>query len=245
MLKFILSSSVSRGAGAALGLFALGLLATPAAAVPVDVTYDITSLSITSPGLGGAQTLGLVPGSGTIKVRFASGTAGGHVSAGALHVVSGAFQLTNTFTSTILGNPISFSGFQDLTIPGSGGGNVTAAGAFTLGTVAHIASGFVHCGGAICPLAGFSSSVVQPATSGLRPLNITAGIIAGFPSLGPQIFNGAGNAGTGGGQPLILSITGQEISRTVVPEPGTGLLVGLGLVGLGITGSAFGARRRR
>lgn len=244
MLNSILSSFGPRGARAAAGLFAFCLFATPATAVPVDVTYQLDSLSITSATLG-LQTLGLVPGSGTITVRFANGTAGGHVGAGAMHVVSGAFQLTNTFSATIFGNPLVFSGFQSLTIPGSGGGNATAGGAFTLGTVAHIASGFLHCAGAICPLAGFYSSVVQPVTSGLRPLNITAGIISGFPSVGPQIFNGAGTAGTGGGYALGLSITGQEISRTVVPEPGTALLVGLGLAGLGVTGGAFGARRRR
>ena len=53
--------------------------------------------------------------------------------------------------------------------------------------------------------------------------------------MGPQNFVGAGTGGmTPQGGFEQITVTGQEIGRVHVPEPGTGLLVGLGLTGLGI-----------
>jgi len=234
MLSLVLKS-VRRPRTVLLGLAVLLLLAPSAGAVPVAITYDI-QVGYTSALAGGATVLS---GTGQLTVRV-PGTAGGHVSAGNLRVLSGFVSLTNNLT---LGT-VMVTGNQFATFGNFGKGAVTAGGAFNLSTVGHIVSGQVHCSGALCGLAGFVPSVTQFLTSGPRPLVITLGNIAGFPSLGPQSFTGMGNGNTAY-QNLGLNITGQEVSRAVVPEPSTGLLLGLGLVGLGASGGLFRVRRRR
>jgi len=249
MLKSILSLVPA----AAIAVFALGH-AAPASAVPVNVTYDIgfigTSLAAGGQGVqfGGSDAVGLCNGSpcgGQITIQWFNGTVGGHVSAGNGHVVGGFVSATSNYVLDIGIGILTFSGTTTATFGGSGFARATAGGGFVLNTVGHIGSGFVQCNGALCSLAGLPSGVPVPLTSGPRTLHVSVGAItAGFPSLGPQSFAGTGMA-SGAGNVLTLLVTGQEVSRTVVPEPGTGLLVGLGLAGLGMTGGAFGARRRR
>lgn len=234
-------SSISKpiAAGAAIGVLAVLIGFAPARAVPVAVTYSI-NLTFFSPAAG----TNVLQGPGSLTVEFANGTAGGHVSAGSLHVVSGTAMLTNNFAIVILGNPVTFTGAQ-LNTFASGMGNVTAGGLFNLTTVGHIASGMIHCAGALCGFAGFTASVPQNLTSGPRTVNIINGALAGFPSLGPQTFAAAGTGGpTPQGGVLQLTATGQEVGRVVVPEPGTGLLLGLGLAGFGIALTSWRARQR-
>ena len=161
--------------------------------MPVNVTYDI-NLSYVSPAAGPTPVL---QGPGSLTVQFANGTAGGHVGAGPLHVVSGTAMLANNFTVMALGQQLVFTGTQKIVFPGSGMGTVTGGGLFNLGTVGHIASGFIHCGGpggAFCFLAGFTASVNAPLTSGPQAFNLNNPLNAliGFPSLGPQTFMAAG-----------------------------------------------------
>jgi len=237
----VLSSISKLLSGSLIGVAALVAVA-PARALPVSVTYNM-QYSFFSPAAGKV----VLQGPGTLTVQFSNGTAGGHVSAGALHVVSGTAMLTNNFT--VLGGAIVFTGGQSDVFLGSGMGNVTAGGLFNLATVGHIASGFIHCGGAgFCGLAGFVTSVNNMLTSGPRTLNLNnpLNMLAGFPSLGPQTFMALGTGGmTPQGGVFSAMANGQEIGRQVVPEPTTGMLFGLGLVGFGIAASALRARARR
>ena len=236
-------SSISKPlAAVAIGVVAVFVGFSPARAVPVNVTYAI-SWAFFAPAAG-AQTV--LQGPGSLTVEFASGTAGGHVGAGALHVVSGSAMLTNNFT--LFAGSLSFMGFQNVVFPGSGMGTVTAAGLFNLLTVGHIASGMVHCAGPACGLGGFVPSVSMNLTSGPRPINLDApaNLLVGFPSVGPQTFMAAGTGGPApGGGNYVVNVTGQEVGRVVVPEPGTGLLLGVGLAGFGIAMTTWRARRRR
>jgi hypothetical protein len=183
-------------------------------------------------------------GPGSLTVQFSNGTAGGHVGAGALHVVSGTAMLNNTFSA--LGGAILFTGMQNIVFPGSGMGSVTAGGLFNLATVGHIASGMIHCAGAFCGLAGFVASNPVNLTSGPRTVNLNNSMnpLVGFPSVGPQTFMALGTGGmTPQGGIFEVTATGQEIGRVVVPEPNTGALLGLGLAGFGIALTTWRARR--
>jgi hypothetical protein len=227
-------------AGTAIGLVALLVGSAPAHAVPVNVTYNM-NYSYVSPAAG----VPVLYGPGTLTVQFSNGTSGAHVGAGALHVVSGSAMLNNTFS--LFGGAIAFTGMQHILFGGSGMGAVTGGGLFNLATVGHIASGMVHCGGGACGLAGFVTSANVNLTSGLRTLNLNniANALLGFPSVGPQNFVAQG---TGGATPNMgvfqVTVTGQEVSRGVVPEPGTGSLLGLGLAGLGIATTTWRRVRR-
>jgi hypothetical protein len=233
MLQFV-SKSLRRSRGVLVTAGLLSLLAAPAGALSVSVTYDI-DVVITSTQAGGQSVL---TGPGSLTVRF-NNASGLHASAGGLKVLSGSLSLDNAIT---LGSNIMITGNQIQMFGGGGNGSVNSLGAFALSTVGTITSGVLHCVGILCGVAGFPISVPVPLTGNPAVLNITAGMFAGFPSLGPQTFTGMGTAGQAGD--LILTITGQEVSRTqVVPEPGTGMLLGLGLAGFGIAGGL--ARRRR
>jgi hypothetical protein len=233
MLQFV-SRSLRRPRGILAAAALLSLLAAPAGALSVAVTYDI-DVFITSTQAGGQPVL---TGPGSLTVRF-NNASGLHASSGGLKVLSGTLSLDNAIT---LGSNIMITGFQNVLFGGGGNGSVNALGSFALSTVGTITSGMLHCTGILCGVAGFVASVPVSLTGGPRTLNITQGIFGGFPSLGPQTFTGMGTAGQAGD--LILTITGQEVSRTqVVPEPGTGMLLGLGLAGFGIAGGL--ARRRR
>jgi hypothetical protein len=238
-------SSISKpvAAGAAIGLFMVLAASAPARAVPVAVVYDI-QLAFFSPAAG----VNVLQGDGSLAVVFANGTTGLHVGAGALQILSGTAMLTNNFS--LFGGAIVFTGAQ-LDSFGTGGigpvaGAVTALGAFNLATVGHIASGNIHCAGTACGLAGFIASNVMNLTSGPRTVNI-AGNLLGFPSVGTQNFLSA--MGTGGMTPqggvFQVTVSGQEVARLIVPEPGTGLLLGLGLAGFGIGLTTWRARQRR
>lgn len=205
-----------------------------AEAVPVDVTYDI-QVVINIPAFGAFPAFS---GSGLQTLRFANGTPGGHVSAGPLQVMGGSAFVSGSFFVSMT----FFSGTQHFVHTG-GGGSVTAAGGFSLNVFNHVTQGFLHCHGANCASFGFVSSVPDPLTS-FTQIFVQQGIFAGFPSLGPQSFSATGTAGTFGGAVLTVLVTGQEVGRSVVPEPGTGLLVGLGLAALGLYGPLVAGRRR-
>lgn len=234
----MLKSVLKPFAGIAIGLVAALGAVSPARAIGITVTYDVT-YTFFAPAAG-VDTLS---GTGSLSLVFHNGTTGGHVGAGVITVANGTAMLTNTFS--VLGGAITFTGFQNVLF-GGGLGNVTAGGLFNLATVGHITSGMIHCGGlGACGLAGFLSSVQNPLTSGPRTINWNNQALIGFPSLGPQSFVAIG---TGGMTPnmgiFAVTVTGQEVSR-VVPEPGTGVLLGGGLAVFGIAVTTLRRRRGR
>jgi hypothetical protein len=232
MLKF-----VSKPLSLLIGV-AAALVSYSAQALPVNVTYAM-QYTFFSPAAG----QNVLYGPGTLTLTFANAsTPGLHVGPGPVHVFSGSAMLANTFTAG--GGLLAFTGMQQA-IFASGLGTVTAGGMFSLMTIGHLATGMLHCAGS-CILAGFIASAPNNLTSGPRTINIAAAALLGFPSVGPQNFTAVGTGGmTPQGGAFAVTLTGQEVSRQVIPEPSTGLLLGLGLTGLGIATTSWRARRNR
>jgi hypothetical protein len=109
-------------------------------------------------------------------------------------------------------------------------GNTPGGGSFNaLGPASHFA--FVDLFGVLSPSATHAS--------GLNPFNPTIGVgFANVPGLTTFIAYGA----TNGSSPDLVrrSAFSESLTITPIPEPGTLLLIGSGLVGIGV-----GARRRR
>ena len=233
----MLKSVLKPFAGIAIGLVAALGAVSPARAIGVTVTYAMT-YSFFSP----ASNTNVLTGTGTLSLMFANGTTGGHVGSGVISVAGGTAMLNNTFSLPAFG--LAFTGMQNVAF-GGGLGFVTAGGLFNLATVGHITAGNIHCAGAFCGLAGFVSSMNNLLTSGPRTVNWNNQALIGFPSLGPQSFVAIG---TGGMTPnmgiFAVTATGQEVSR-VVPEPGTGMLLGGGLAVFGIAVTTLRRRRGR
>ena len=232
----MLSSILKPLAGVAIGLVAALVTVSPARAIGVLVTYNMT-YSFFSP----AANANVLTGTGLLTLNFQNGTTLGHVGAGVVSVASGTAMLNNSFS--LFGGGIVFTGMQFDTFAG-GLGYVSTLGVFNLATVGHIASGNIHCLGSFCGLAGFVASVNNLLTSGPRTINWNNQALIGFPSVGPQSFVAVG---TGGMTPnmgvFAVTATGQEVGR-VVPEPGTGLLLGGGLAMFGIVMTTLRRRGR-
>jgi len=206
---------------AASALF-FGLLST-AGAAPVVVTYGIApggSISWT-PSANGTAGSGNAGGQMVIVYTSGSPTLGGTLgSLGSMQVIQLSFATPGTF----LGGAI----------PGMGVG-VGALGVRTPGGVGNF-------GGATYIPAGH----FQTTPSLLPPFYINGTAAIGFNPFGP-ITIGLSGVGVQLIDALpqtfawtMTNLVGQEISRTVIPEPGTGVLLLGSLAGL-----AFGVRRLR
>jgi hypothetical protein len=102
----------------------------------------------------------------------------------------------------------------------------------------------VHCAGAACSLIG-----TFPFTSAVTPVLTGALTIANIASNGGASFDRS-FAVTLSGVTGVLRLVGQEIARTVVPEPSSESLIVLGLLTAGfagrrVAGAAVERRRRR
>jgi hypothetical protein len=219
-----------------LGLaLAVGLAgAGPASAGVVNVTFSLTGqLSTVIGSLGPA-------GSGSATITFTSPSfSQTTIVPGPIHVA--AFQFTHVINPPALGG-----GLQGLVVLQGASlvGTLTGGGGFAINGPLHVAAGQIHCllGTANCAGIGLPFSLPVPLTSApLGPINLGGGAFGGNTLTPTASFVASGAAGAFLGFPISLSLTGVEVSRQHVAEPGSLLLLGSGLAGL----SLFGARRFR
>jgi hypothetical protein len=194
------------------------VLSGTAAAAPIKVTYGLAPGGAASyipsiPGITGAG-----PAGGTLSVIYTGGSTALGGSLGTVATMEG-LQMVLSVPATILGGAVTIGGM------GVGFG---ATGTRTAGGVGNF-GGATH-------LPAYVLSPAQPAINGVigslgfNPLGSITIMLTG---VGTQVV-GVGFSWT------ITGVTGQEISRAVVPEPGTGVLLLGSLAGL-----AFGVRRMR
>lgn len=209
--------------------------ASSADAGSITITYDLTSSVVSL--LGGALS---IPPGGTITSATAQVTVQG---SSATNATAGAAQITNltlvaTINGTVGGSVLLTGGFSGSQV-GGGAGTLTGALAnIALSTLSLNLNGNVNCIGGLCPALGsFPVSLVNS-------LSILTGIgnigVGGFGTLGAGTLNGLLTLSIGG-SPSVVSLSGQEINRTYVPEPNSFALLGLGVVGL----AGFQGRRAR
>lgn len=96
-------------------------------------------------------------------------------------------------------------------------------------------------------LGGTIAGTLNSLLSGTGPIGVTIGglfNVTGVLALAasPGVANVVGNGAIVGIAPFNFDVVGNEIGRTVIPEPGTAWLVGLGLAGM--AGAARSRRRR-
>ena len=238
-----------RKALAAAGLLVLGF-APSAQAVPVEVFYSVTSV-VTIPALGNAP-LALMGGFATLRYQNAT-AAGSVILDGDMRFQS--FSVTGNLILN-LGTPVLLTGPFGVALGPIAGTNGVGASNQALNAVSFVnarlegvASGLAHCVGILCG----SPTVPIPSGSVFVPVTLPFFTIAGNQNTGfAGNYQGNANLAPGGtaypgaqpgislqgyfrifgGLPIFVNNQLTEISRTVVPEPGTASLVWLGLVGL-------------
>jgi len=194
-------------------------LSSAASAAPIAVTYGFSGGTASwVPAAAGTGGFGNLAAGMTVVYTSGSSVVGGTLgSNGQMSILALSF----VTPGTLLGG----------SVPGFGAG-VGLAGVRTPGG----AGSFV--GATSIPVSFFGTS--------LPPLSITGNAVINWASIAPGVISLNGN----GVQVFpalalpvdwtITGIVGSEISRTVVPEPGTGVLLLGSLAGL-----AFGVRRIR
>ena len=126
-------------------------------------------------------------------------------------------------------------------------GSLRSTGALTIGPINIWDLGSLHCSGPTCGALGFMTvSVPQMFTVGQAALYLS------FPNVGTAgsgilntMFSGSAIIGSLFGYSVSAATTGQEVGRHFTPEPGSGLMLVLGLGGLWLLGSTSRARRAR
>jgi hypothetical protein len=222
------------------GLLVLTGLAPVAKAVPVEVTYSV-STAVNLPLL--ALNLGTLTGTSTIRylgtgANTLSGPSGGFVGPARIRTLNAAGPLN--FQVLVLGTG-TLTGFASVAAGPEVNGALAALGGPLQLPLDGAAGGFIHCTGAVCahPLLALPVSVNIPIS---LVFNTVLQDLTAFPTA-PGVLTLVGGFGTFGGVSLTATSTLTEISRTAVPEPGTAVLVWLGLVGR--AGVRARARRQR
>jgi len=212
------------------------LLAAPSArAGTITIDFDLTGSGVAL--LGGILN---IPPDGSITAASAQVTVQG---SSATNAAAGAAQLGNlmlvaTVNGTV-GSAVALTGGFSAAQIGGGAGSLSGGlGHLNMATLTLNLNGLVNCIGGLCSALGtFPVSAVNSPS-----------VLTGFGSIG------IGNLGTLsaatlsgvlsftiGGASAVLSLVGQEVNRTYIPEPNTFALVGLGMLGL----AGLGWRRTR
>lgn len=214
-------------------VFLLG--AGTAGAGHLTATYDLAGSTVQTTTPLGTFT---DPLSGTVTIVYVTATefetpSVGFIKSGAQHLTinqpsPGVLTLTGTADTTWGSAPATLSGATFSQASGTTGDT----------------TGFLHCFGGLCGLAGFTASVPLPQTRTapftLPPLVFTSGNagVGNFTGMGTGIVT------TPATVTVVSSYVGTEISRTFVPEPGALPMLAAGIVCLGRLGSRRARRRR-
>ncbi|MGH0031434.1 MAG: PEP-CTERM sorting domain-containing protein [Myxococcota bacterium] len=214
-------------------LLALAALHLPVSAqagkVTVEFDFGASSVAI----LGGFID---VPPDGAItqasgKIDFGATSPSG---AGPGAATLRSLTLAGTFAKSQFGANVS--GAVGATQPGSGFGQLLpGTSSATFNPFVMNFTGFANCAGTgtQCTVLGLPATFTGPKTVSVPTL-----AVANLNSVGNAVVNGTFTF-TLGGFTAVLTLVGNEVARTFVPEPNTAGLLALGLAGLGI------ARRQR
>jgi hypothetical protein len=227
--------------------------APSANAVPVEVQYSVVSTAT-------VLAIPIANLTGTATIRYQNATAAGN------DILNGAVR----FQSFNASGPVFFSiaglvlnGNLTISFGPMGGnpGNSAFAQAFpsagmsiNINGIANV--GNLHCSGTVAQCSAvFNPTVVGGLPVSATVFNIPFGIGAanlanlntaggqGNPDLNSTITLNNPSIATAVGLPVAINNTLTEISRTVVPEPGTASLLWLGLIGIG--GARWHRRQQR
>ena len=212
------------------------LLGAPSAlAGTITIDFDLTNSSVAL--LGGILN---IPPDGSITAASVQVTVQG---SNLTNASAGAAQLSNlmlmaTINGTV-GGAATLTGGLSGTQLGGGAGNLSGGLAnLAMATLTLNLNGLVNCFGGLCPALGTFP------VSAVNSVSVLTGIgnmgIGGLGTLGAATLNGLLSL-TIGGATAAVSLVGQEVNRTYIPEPNTFALVGLGMLGL----AGLGWRRTR
>jgi len=211
-------------------------LAAPfAQAGTITVNYDLSSSAVAL--IGGVLN---IPPDGSITAASAQVTVQG---SNLTNASAGAAQLANlTLVATIngtVGGAVSLTGGFSGAQIGGGAGNLSA-GLANLGvtTLTLNLNGLINCFGGLCTALGAFPVLAVNSVSVLTGFGGLG--IGGLGTLGGATLNGVLSLSIAG-TAVTVSLVGQEVGRTFIPEPNTFALVGLGVLGL----AGLGARRTR
>lgn len=205
----------------------LALLSAPSArAGSIVIDFDLTGSSLSM--FGGILN---IPPDGMITSATARITVQGSsltaASAGSAAIAN--LTLVATLAGTV-GSGATLTGSFAGSQVGGGAGTLTAGlGNVIFGSLSMNLNGIVNCIGGLCGALGtfpISATNSLAALTALAPFNI-----GGLATLGAGTFNGVVTLALAGNN-VVVNLVGQEVSRTFLPEPGSGVLIGLGLAGM-------------
>jgi hypothetical protein len=226
-------------------VFAVAGLVSTAHAATIDVDYTLGGPGFVQVGGSGTATFGPpVVTNAKAKLRYDStATPPGSIVAGAVHIQSFSFFQPFSIKTLFSVPSATVNGYIGFQFYASQLGALSAGGGLALPALAGVQPLPIHCNAAACAifgLTGFTSVTFSAGTpfTGLSLLGTGhLGTAPGALALSvPQLTNFLGASVT-------FNVTGTEVSRTFIPEPTTGSMLALGLLGL----AAFSglARRRR